>query len=103
LSVQEVLRKKKIDSQEKEGCDKNFYTLEAHLYIPLEKIGLMEEMNLSFSPAIIVSNDVMAQAAVRLSQSNSLLDTGFMRNDFIYDMVIGNEMWIKSQVKRNQK
>jgi hypothetical protein len=36
-------------------------------------------MYFSFSPAIIVSNDVMAQDAVRLSQGDSLLDTrGFI-------------------------
>ena len=44
-----------------------------------KKSRIVKEAVFSFSPAIVVSNDVMAQDAVRLSQGDSLLDTrGFI-------------------------
>jgi hypothetical protein len=54
----------------------------------IKKSRIAKEMYFSFSPAIIVSNDVMAQDAVRLSQGDSLLDTrGFIIIFKIYKLI----------------
>ena len=59
-----------------------------------KKSRIIKEAVFSFSPAIVVSNDVMAQDAVRLSQGDSLLDTrGFLRKSIVILSDIYRYMW----------